>query len=159
MPLRRFFLLCIAASALQAADKYTGPRPPQPDIPYLLHADRLVPTEIGSAREDSRKNETAFVIPGASSTARTPLSEPIFIIEAKQIAAERMELYKLEVKNGNREATFSRSKKKGGSRPVHVLVTPLSGGLYRIEADEPLENGEYSLSPSDSNKVFCFEIY
>jgi len=115
--------------------------------------------EIGNAREDSRKNETAFVISGATSSARTPVSEPIFIIEAKQIAADRMELYKLEVKNGNREATFSRSKKKGGSRPVHVLVTPLSGGLYRIEADEPLDNGEYSLSPSDSNKVFCFEIY
>ena len=151
--------MAVAAGLLPGAEKYTGPRPPQPDIPYILHADRLLPTEIGNAREDSRKNETAFVISGANSTARTPVSEPIFIMEAKNIAADRMELYKLEVKGGNREATFSRSKKKGGSRPVHVLVTPLSGGLYRIEADEPLENGEYSLSPSDSNKVFCFEIY
>src|SRR5579864_5076501 len=148
MPLRCFLVLCIGAGVLLAAEKYTGPRPPQPDTPYILHADHLIPMEIGNAREDSRKNETAFVISGATSSARTPVSEPIFIIEAKQIAADRMELYKLEVKNGNREATFSRSKKKGGSRPVHVLVTPLSGGLYRIEADEPLENGEYSLSPS-----------
>jgi hypothetical protein len=159
MPLRCFFLLWIGAVALMAADKYTGPRPPQPDIPYLLHADHLVPTEVGNAREDSRKGETAFVISGASSSARTPISEPIFIVDAQQIAADRMEMYRLEVRNGNREATFSKSKKKGGSRPIHVLVTRLGDRLYRIEADEPLENGEYSLSPSDSNKVFCFEIY
>jgi len=149
----------MAACALVAAEKYTGPLPPKPDIPYLLHGDHLVPTEVGEAREDSRKNETAFVISGASSSARTPLSEPIFIIETQQIAADRIELYKLDVKNGNREASVSRGRKRGGSRPIHVMVTRLADHLYRLEADEPLENGEYSLSPNDSNRAFCFEIY
>jgi len=33
-----------------AADKYNGPRPPKPDLPYLVHADHLIPTEAGQAR-------------------------------------------------------------------------------------------------------------
>jgi len=32
-------------------------------------------------------------------------------------------------------------------------------GSYRIEASETLENGQYSISPNDSNHVFCFEVY
>lgn len=159
MALRSVLLMSMALGALTAAEKYTGPRPPQPDIPYLLHADHLVPTEVGEAREDSRKNETAFVIPGPNSSARTPLAEPIFIIETQQIAADRIELYRLDVRNGNREAGISQKRRRGSGRPIHVLVTRLADRLYRIEADEPLENGQYSLSPSDSNKVFCFEIY
>jgi hypothetical protein len=39
------------------------------------------------------------------------------------------------------------------------LVTPLGGHLYKIEADEHLDDGEYSLSPNDSNTVFCFAVY
>ena len=159
MAARFLFPALLSALALAGAEKYNGPLPPKPDIRYLMHADRLVPTEVSEAREDNRKNETAFVISGGSSSARTPLSEPIFIIEAQLIVAERLELYRLEVLNGNREASISRQKKKGGSRAVHLLVTRLGDRLYRVEADEPLENGEYSLSPSDSNRVFCFEIY
>ena len=33
-------------SSLSGADeKYTGPHPPKPDIPYLMHADNLVEPE------------------------------------------------------------------------------------------------------------------
>ena len=45
--------------ALMAADKYDGPRPPKPDIPYLLHANHLVETEICEAREQGGKKDTA----------------------------------------------------------------------------------------------------
>ena len=44
-------------------------------------------------------------------------------------------------------------------RPLHLMVTKVADHLYRIEADEPLENGEYALTPSGDNRVFCFEIY
>src|SRR5579871_1725228 len=159
MAFRTFPLILLSAWALGAADQYTGPRPDKPDLPYLLHADHLVPTETGEAREENRKGETVFMVPGANSSARTPLAEPILIMESRNVPADRMEMYKMEVKGGNREVTISQSRRRGGSRPIHVVVTPLGGKLYRIEADEPLENGEYSLSPSDSNKVFCFEIY
>jgi len=151
--------LALAAACAYAADKYDGPIPPKPDLPYLLHATNLVETEVGQARQENRKSDTTFIISGASSPARTPLSEPIFIMDARQVSAERMELYRLDVKNGNREVSLSSGKRRGGNRPLHLTVTPLSNHLYRIEADEPLENGEYALSPNGDNRAFCFEIY
>jgi hypothetical protein len=155
---RKSLLFVLAAAVLCGADKYKGPLPPKPDIPYLLHASNLIETETGQAREESRKSDTNYVISGASSPARTPLAEPVFIIDAQKLSPERFELYRLDVKGGNREVTFS-SRRRGGNRPLHLAVTPLGGHLYRIEADEPLENGQYALSPSGDNRAFCFEIY
>jgi hypothetical protein len=42
---------------------------------------------------------------------------------------------------------------------LRLSVTRLDRGMYRIEASETLENGEYSISPNDSNRVFCFQVY
>jgi hypothetical protein len=151
-------LLCsLAAGLLNSAEKYTGPLPPKPDIPYLLHASNLVETEVGEARQENRKNETTFSISGSASPARTPLAEPIFIIDARNVSPERFELYRVEVKGGNREVSMSSGRRRG--RALHLTVKPLSNHLYRIEADEPLENGQYLLTPSGDNRVFCFEIY
>ena len=145
----------IAASA----QKYTGPRPPKPDVLYLVHADNLVPTEIAEAKQDSKKNEMTFSISGASSPARTPLAEPIFIIESDKISPERLELYRMDVKSGRREVTMTQKRTRGGPRPLRLSVTRIEKGLYRVEASETLENGQYSISPNDSNHVFCFEVY
>ena len=142
------------------ADKYTGPVPPKPDVPYLLHASNLVETETGQARQENRKNEATFVVSGAASPARTPLAEPIFIIDARNVSPDRMELYRLDVKNGNREVSLAQQgRRRGGNRPVHMQVIPLGNRLFRVEVDEPLENGQYALTPAGDNRVFCFEIY
>jgi hypothetical protein len=148
----------LLVSLALAAEKYAGPRPPQPDIPYLLHASKLIPTEVVEAREEQKKNESTYIIPGASSPAKTPLAEPIFLMEADKINPERLELYRLEVKGGQREITVSQ-KRRGGPRPLKLSVTRIDGRLFRVEAGEMLENGQYSLSPSDSNTAFCFEVY
>src|SRR5579884_3339126 len=157
------FKLSLAVAAMltvAASDRYNGPRPPQPDIPYLLHADHLVQTEVADAREQGGKKESTFVIPGASSPARTPLAEPIFLMRTKDISPDSLELYRLEVRNGQREVVISQRKRgRGDYGPFHLMVNPIEGDLYRVEADEPLPDGEYSLSPNGSNKVFCFEIY
>src|SRR5947209_119076 len=99
--------LCLPALA---ADKYTGPRPPKADVPYLLHADNLIETETGSASNDQRKDTTVAIIRGANSPVKTPLSEPIFIIRTDQLQPDRLELYRLESKNGNREVVIGRKK-------------------------------------------------
>jgi hypothetical protein len=155
---RESLLLFVAIALLSAAGKYTGPVPPKPDVPYLLHGSNLIETEIGQVREESRKSDTNYVVTGASSPARTPLAEPIFIIDAEKSSPERFELYRMDVKGGNREVSFS-GRRRGGNRALHLAVTPLGGHLYKIEADEPLENGQYALSPSGDNRAFCFEIY
>src|SRR6266403_5557563 len=71
MSQRAWMLLAILGCGLFGADSYNGPRPQKPDVPYLLHADRLVEAEVNEAREENRKGEVTYVIPGASSTAKT----------------------------------------------------------------------------------------
>src|SRR5580704_17395362 len=85
------------------ADKYTGPRPPKPDLPYLMHAVDLIPTEGLEAKQDEKKNEVTYVIPGANSSARTPLASPAFLILTDQLQADRLQLFKLQSKGGQRE--------------------------------------------------------
>jgi hypothetical protein len=138
------------------SQKYDGPRPPKPDLPYLKHASTLVPTESAQAKEEKQKNDTLYVIEGANSPARTPLAAPIFLFQADKIVPEKLGLYKLDVKAGHREILFGARK---SPKPIIITVTHLDGNLYRIEADESLEPGEYSLSPEGSNQVFCFAVF
>jgi hypothetical protein len=149
----------LIAAAAFSADKYNGPTPPKPDIPYLLHASTLIETEVAEARQENRKNDQTFSISGSASPARTPLAEPVFLIDSRQLAPDTLELYRLDVKGGNREVSTNSSRRHGGSRALHLAVKQLSGHLYRVEADEPLENGQYALSPNGENRAFCFEIY
>jgi hypothetical protein len=68
-------------------------------------------------------------------------------------------LYRFDVRRGRREVVLPTRPGKNAPRPFRTVVTPLEGKLYRIEANEALENGEYSLSPDGSNQVFCFQVY
>jgi len=158
-PINALILLVVLCLPGFAAEKYTGPRPPKPDIPYLLHADNLIETEVGSASNDQRKDSTAALIKGANSPVKTPLSEPIFIIRTDRVEADRLEMYRLESKNGSREVVINHKKGKNMSRPVFLSVTRLDDRLYKIEVDEPLENGEYTLTPQGSDQTFSFAIY
>ncbi len=158
----RTILLTLALCCCAMAQKYNGPKPPAPDVIYLLHADKLIPTEAGEAKEETSKSkkdeESIFVVAGVSSTAKTPLAEPIFLILADKLDPQRIELYKMEVKDGRREVVI-RGKKRAPATPLPMTVKPLGDHLFRLEANQTLENGEYSLSPNDSNRVFCFEVY
>jgi hypothetical protein len=156
--MRTAILVSIASAVLWAQD-YKGPEPPKADIPYLLHASRLIETEVQRANQEDRRNETLFWVSGESSPARTPLAEPIFIMKAERLKPESIEMYRFEVKNRRRELTLKNNPKAGDARPLHLTVTRLRDNLYRIEASEVLPNGEYSLSPSGTNDVFCFQVY
>jgi len=148
----------LLSSGVFGQSKYSGPRPPKPDVPYLLHAENLVPTEIAEAKEESRRNNTAYTVPGATSPARTPLAEPIFLFQTQSISPEKLQLYQLEVKDGNREIEFPENRNKA-PRPYPLSITRLAQGLYRVEASATLENGQYVLTPAGSNTVFLFEVY
>src|SRR5688500_1533351 len=108
----RILALAFLLAAGLTAQKYDGPRPPQPDVPYLLHASNPISTDVDEAKEDTRKDGTAFVTPGASAKARTPLAEPIFLFETKTSPPERLSLYEMDVKGGNREVFFFDNLKK-----------------------------------------------
>lgn len=155
--IRRILPLLFAAVFAASAQKYNGPVPAKPDLPYLKHADTLVPTEVVEAKEEKKKEEITYVIAGANSTAKTPLATPIFIFQADKLVADRLGLYKLESKSGHREVTASPKKPL---KAIRVVVSHLSGNLYRIEVDESLEPGEYVLSPEGTNLIsFCFQVF
>lgn len=150
-------LLCFGVACC-AAD-YNGPRPTKPDVPFLWHADKILETETTEAKQETKKDDVTYVIDGTASPAKTPLAEPVFLFESLKLSPEKLELYRLEVKNGRREITMNSKKPKNNPRPLRMLVTRLDERLYKIEVSETLENGQYSLSPSDSDRAFCFEVY
>ena len=154
--LRRFLLLALAVVLTATAQKYAGPRPPKADLPYLKHADNLVPTEAVEAKEEKKKDDTLYIVDGANSSAKTPLASPIFLLQAAKLIPDRLQLFKLDSRNGHREILFS---PKHPPKAIRVDVTRLSPDLYRIEVNESLEPGEYSLSPEGSNQVFCFQVF
>jgi hypothetical protein len=154
----RYLALCFAAAFAAAAQNYTGPLPPQTDLPYLKHAETLVPTEVPEAKEEKgKKDDLTYVIAGAASSARTPLASPIFLLQADKLVAAKLALYKLESRNGRREIAFSPKKQP---KTIRVELTRLNTDkLYRLEVEESLEPGEYALSPEGSNQVFCFQVF
>ena len=159
MTLARCATALFLAVSVFAAEKYSGPRPAKADVPYLLHADNLIEPEIGTAKTEERKDTVIATIPGASSPVKTPLSEPIFILKTDKLLVDKLAAYRLEVKNGQREVVVNAKKTKNIQRPLHLQVTKLDDRLYRVEVDEILENGEYSLSPDGSDATFSFQVY
>lgn len=155
--LGRILWLSLAAVFAAAAQKYDGPRPPKPDLPYLKHAANLIPTEAVMAKEEKKKDDTIYVIDGANSSAKTPLAAPIFLMQADKLAPDKLALYKLEIKDGRREISFPAKKPP---QAIRIVVTRLtSDGLWKIEVDESLDPGEYSLSPEGSDQTFCFQVF
>ena len=140
-----------------AAQKYAGPFPPKPDLPYLKHADNLVATEATVAKEEKgKKEDITYVVEGAASSARTPLASPIFLLQTEKLTAASLALYRLESKNGRREIMFAPKKQP---KAIRMEATRISDKLFRLEVEESLEPGEYSITPEGSNQVFCFQVY
>ena len=157
MRLCLLMLLCFAAMA----QKYTGPVPEKEDLLYIVQADNLIPTEAATAQEQKgkKKDESIYFVPGAASSAKTPLASPAFLLKAKELVPEKLELYKLEVRNGRREITIATGKKGKGAAPLHMDVKRLSDDVVRLQVSDSLPNGQYSVTPAGSNDVFCFEVY
>ena len=154
----RCLALCFAAAFAANAQKYTGPLPPLPDVPYLKHAENLVPTEVLEATEEKgKKDDITYVIAGGASSARTPLASPTFLLQTDKLVAAKLSLYKVETRNGRREITFSPKKQP---KVIRVELTHLNTDkLYQLEVGESLEPGEYAFSAEGSNRVYCFQVY
>lgn len=139
---------------------YSGPKPPKKDVPYLLHGDKLIATEVEAATQSASKEGQVFFVPGVTSPARTPLVEPIFLFSPDHFRAEQLGLFRFEVRNGRREVVISGKHKKRDEEPVfHLSLRRLDENLLRIEVSGMLDPGEYALSPEGDNTAFCFAVY
>ncbi len=154
---RLVWLYIVVAIAAAAQLKYTGPVPPKPDLPYLKHGDSLLPTEAVMAKEEKKKEDSTYTVDGASSSAKTPLASPILLMKSDKVVPRELQLFKMDVKNGHRELFFPAKKPP---QAIRIVVTKLSAdNIWKIEVDESLEAGEYSLSPQGSNQAFCFQVF
>ncbi len=155
--LHRLCIVAIVAAVCASAQKYSGPLPAKPDLPYIKQAATLLPMELAEARPEKAGSRTRYVIEGAASPVKTPIPLPIFILKAQKLAAERLQLYRMEAREGHREYVV------GGANPpdvLHLEVTRLSAdGLCRIAVSDPLDPGEYVLSADGSKQVFCFQVF
>ena len=150
----------LASAAAFAQDTYSGPKPPNKDIPYLVHGDKLIPTEVQKATESNSKEGQLFFVPGTTSPARTPLAEPVFLFSPDHFRAEQLGLFRFEVRTGRREVVISGKRKKGSEEAVfHLSLRHLEEDLFRIDVSEMLDPGEYALSPEGDNTAFCFTVY
>jgi hypothetical protein len=154
-------LLAVFFPALaQGQDKYSGPKPPNKDIPYLLHGEKLIATEVEKASQSNSKAGQVFFVAGTTSPARTPLAEPIFLFSPDHFRAEQLGLFRFEVRNGRREVIISgKHRKEDEERVFHLSLRRLDEDLFRLEASEMLDPGEYALSPEGDNTAFCFAVY
>ena len=53
--MRRCFAIVLLCALPLLAQKYSCPRPPKPDLPYLVHADNLVETESAEAKPEENR--------------------------------------------------------------------------------------------------------
>lgn len=146
----------LAAPAIAEDSELT---PPKADVPYLLHAGNLVETAHAVAGEEKKKNEVTYFVPGATSTVRTPLAGPEFMLQSENLDPNTLRLYAFEVRNGRREISFHEKKQKQNPVPLILSVFPVAERLFKIRVDESLERGEYALSPDGSNDIFCFTVF
>ncbi len=81
----------------------------------------------------------------------------MLLIKADKVNPQRLQMYRLEVKDGHREITASGKKR---ADVIHVLeVTRLtSDGVFRMEVADDLDSGQYVLSLEGTNQGFCFTI-
>lgn len=154
------FVLALALPYAAVAEMpYRGPKPAKKDLPYLVLGNRLVETEEGEASQTEDKNRTTFTIRGSSSSARTPLAEPAFLVLPGSLRPESLSLYPMRVDKGNRSVSFSAKPRKDDPRPIPLLFHPRKDGTTMIESNQYLDPGEYCLSPQGANTVFCFQVY
>lgn len=151
-----FFLVLLAA----VVGAQNLPDPPKKDTPYLIHATNLLETETSQATELSDKKAQIFWVPGAASSARTPLGFPEFLFAQDQVDARSLRLYAFEKVNGRREILI-RKKNKIVVQPYYVDAIQQGEGLFKLRVDSSLKPGEYCLTPDGdqgSNTVYCFAV-
>lgn len=158
MRVARLAFFVVLFAAVVGAQKL--PDPPKKDTPYLIHATNLLETETNQATEVSDKKAQIFWVPGAASSAKTPLGFPEFLFAQEQVDARSLKLYAFEQVNGRREVLI-RKKNKIVVQAYYIDVIPQGEGLFKLRVDSSLKPGEYCITPDGeqgSNTVYCFAV-
>jgi hypothetical protein len=151
----RWILPLFVLAAAGQTPKYAGPMPAKADVPYLKHAENLVETEAVAVKEEKQTADALYSIAGESSPSKTPLPLPILLLRAEKLDPLKLQMYRLTPAEGHRQITASG---KRSADPIHVSVTRVTPGLFRLEVSDSLDSGEYMLSVEGTNQAFCFGV-
>ena len=150
--------LFVGLTPVSAVGQNGFPRPLKSDVPFLLHANSLIETESNVASEHNTKKTLSYRVANPSSGVNTPMARPEFVILVNHLSPYHLKLYGFESKPEHREILL-RKKKKNVAQPYFLSIDQLDTTVFHIRVDDVLENGEYCLTPDNSNKVFCFAVY
>ena len=153
----------LAAQPLLAIDKYDGPRPRKKDVLYVVHADNLTGDGGGNGKPNLRISDVNHLFgPGAASASSHTTGRAHLLMAPDENHPGQLGVC-IDSMSGTAGERFCITGKKRRlslkqfSR--HLSLRSLEHGLTRIEASEPLDPGEYSISPEGSNTAFCFSVY
>jgi valyl-tRNA synthetase len=132
----RVLLSIVVAACAATAQKYDGPKPPKPDLPYLKHAETLLPTEAVQAQAQKKKDDTLYTIEGANSPVKTPLAAPILLFDSSKINPESLQLFRLESKNGHRPMQIDKVYEPQRFEP-HWAQWWIDSGIFRANPTDP----------------------
>ena len=149
--------LLVGLTPASAVGQNGLPKPPKHDVPFLLHANNLIETESSVATEYNTKKNLSYRVASRSSGVNTPMARPEFVILTNRLNPHHLKLYGFESKVDHREILL-RKKKKRVAQPYFLSVDQLGETIFHIHVDDILKNGEYCLTPDNSNKVFCFTV-
>jgi hypothetical protein len=141
-----------APETVPATAKYTGPTPTKTDALYFDLSGILITVEKGEA---VTKDQSLYTIEGSTSTTKVPGGAPRFMLLSEKILPKRLDLYKVSTREGHREI---RIDPRNPPKSIPMTVTRFDDNIYSLQPAEPLEPGEYTVTPKDSNIVFCFTV-
>ena len=161
--IRRALLKSLLASVpitASAQHNDARPKPPKSDLPYLLEASKLIPTDTQPATRS--KDQQSVTVSGVTSSAKTPVPEPVFLYSQGQISPTQFELFHFQVANGQREWSKGKTERPENDMAedtIRLTLRPVGEGVIRIEAAEMLDPGEYALIARGQNTAFCFTVF
>lgn len=152
---------------------------PEPDIINLIHyydkaLNKATPLEKATAQMRTRRKALGyggvnfvFELSSPKSAVRlTPAEAPSFIVNTGGGAADAFVLYKLQIKNGARQAIATNfgafGDLKGSEGVISINIKMLKPGVFELMPAATLEKGEYffaSKSAGNATTTSNAEVY
>ncbi len=116
---------------------------------------------LNRRQRSGSKDDQTITVAGVTSSARTPLPEPIFLFSPAQMDATQFELIHFQVADGRRHWKKGQQEHLDDEpdEPLRITLRPVAAGITRIEATPMLAPGEYALIARSQNIAFCFTVF
>ena len=154
--------IVVAAALMLAAANLVAQSQLEIGVVYYQDGSAFYPLKKSVARVGGRST-IAAQIPGSAASIRLPAGQvPVFKVCG--VDPTRYKLYPLKIVGRSRSIDISKVRRLGGAdvvlpqEEIPATITAAEPNCYSITSKQPLLDGEYAVSPVDSNDVFDFGI-